>query len=347
MLPFASPKFTRWYPQFAEVFEAVLEDHCTTALQEFRDGSSTSCPDHRRYGSATFLKCSIQTVLDCLLENTSESVKTATAAASVLLGFLPTILGLVGSSTAESGLIALRRPMLTTLLALGAPAMSPIRTFEYRTPTELLSSRADSIEIPRMGAVPSAAITALQYLLAAAAAVNTAHVSWQLGNQAFCSLDVDSDFFPLVWSSVSVVVFALGSISTYIRVSLVSVAPTRSRCLGGFLRSEFTLSANRGDFKLHVKQERYMFILLSWLTSVLTVLYILFGTVVLSSIQFVGAEDALRTFGRYFASAVVCRSILMFEMSGMRSRAALMPQRPSCHGARAGLEFTPERDADA
>lgn len=73
----------------------------------------------------------VNNVVSCVLDHFDESGKAQLAAASVLLGLLPTILGMVGSNTVEIGLLALQRPVLAFLLSLGAPVISPIRSFEY------------------------------------------------------------------------------------------------------------------------------------------------------------------------------------------------------------------------
>ena len=65
-------------------------------------------------------------VAEYLLENTPEVFKANMAAASVLLGLLPTILSLAGSSTLEVGLIALQRPFLASLLGTASPAVYPL-----------------------------------------------------------------------------------------------------------------------------------------------------------------------------------------------------------------------------
>ena len=54
------------------------------------------------------------------------------AAASVLLGLVPTILGLAGSSTVGIGLVALQYPFLALLLGIASPAVNPLRTFWVR-----------------------------------------------------------------------------------------------------------------------------------------------------------------------------------------------------------------------
>jgi hypothetical protein len=48
-----------------------------------------------------------------------------------------------------------------------------------------------------------------------------------------------------------------------------------------------------------------------------TILHIICGTLVLSSMLFVASGDAVIVAARLLASSAVCRAILMFELSGM------------------------------
>ena len=113
-------------------------DNCSFVFDEYLNGSSPDClPRH--------VGCLPGNVVNCILNNAPESLKANTAAAAVLLGLLPTTLSLVGSSTIETGLLALRRPALAGLLAAGAPAVSPIRTFEYCDPKDILRTHGDDI----------------------------------------------------------------------------------------------------------------------------------------------------------------------------------------------------------
>jgi len=44
----------------------------------------------------------------------------------------------------------------------------------------------------------------------------------------------------------------------------------------------------------------------------------MFGTIWFSSILFISAGDALGVWARYAASAIICRTIMMYELAGMR-----------------------------
>jgi hypothetical protein len=51
-----------------------------------------------------------------------------------------------------------------------------------------------------------------------------------------------------------------------------------------------------------------------------TAVHMVFGIATLGSVQLVGAVDAATIIGRFLASALVCRCVLMFELAGLRKR---------------------------
>lgn len=59
--------------------------------------------------------------------------------AQVLLGFMPTILALLGPSHDELAMLSMigRRPVLTTLIAVASPSAYFSRTFEYSNPRNI------------------------------------------------------------------------------------------------------------------------------------------------------------------------------------------------------------------
>jgi hypothetical protein len=56
------------------------------------------------------------------------------------------------------------------------------------------------------------------------------------------------------------------------------------------------------------------------------VAHIIYGTVVFASILFICAQDAVSVVSRYLASALVCRVIVMIEISGMREVVQMEPK---------------------
>lgn len=64
--------------------------------------------------------------------------------------------------------------------------------------------------------------------------------------------------------------------------------------------------------------ETYLFIFMSWFMSVGTVLHVIFGTHMFSALLFVAVEAGLMIIGRFMASVVLCRIILLFEIVRLR-----------------------------
>lgn len=65
-------------------------------------------------------------------------------------------------------------------------------------------------------------------------------------------------------------------------------------------------------------KETKRFLLAAWWESTLTILHVVFGTLIFSSLLLVGIKDALSIVGRYMASVALCRIILMYELAGLR-----------------------------
>ncbi|KAI0467480.1 hypothetical protein F4859DRAFT_506830 [Xylaria cf. heliscus] len=295
------PHYQYWYSDFKNTFVTILRDNCSSELQQYQKGYPDDFDSH--CGSdLTEVQCASTQVIKCLLENTPEDIKSNAASAAVLLGLLPTMLALASSSTAEIGLLALRRPFLAVFLAAGGPAVSPIRTFEYREPIELLANGPNAFTAIVNLRSPYSTITLfVQYILAFAATANLLHVSWELGIYSVVGYSSDTWFQPIVWALLSLVVHFLGAVAVYLRA-----------------RQEFELSAHKPAAVLCVRKERLSFYLFSWLTSTTTIVHIIYGTLVLSGTLFVSTANAIRIVVRYFGSTIVCRLILMMEISGMR-----------------------------
>ncbi|OGE49894.1 hypothetical protein PENARI_c019G11500 [Penicillium arizonense] len=170
---YAAPNhFRLWFPQYRDPFERYMKN-CMTTYDAYQ--KNLSCHPVN-YGG-----CQSGRMVHCLLSQATESLKANMASAGVILGLLPTTLSLVGSTTVETGLLALRRPFLSLLLACGTPAVSPVRSFEYRDPIDLLRRTPTTIDIPKFNPMSATVIVIFQYIFALAAVANLAHVSWEFG----------------------------------------------------------------------------------------------------------------------------------------------------------------------
>ncbi|KAL2059595.1 hypothetical protein ABVK25_000888 [Lepraria finkii] len=254
-------------------------------------------------------------VAECLLKYSPEVLKADMATASVLLGLLPTILSLAGSSTVEVGLVALQRPLLALLLGTASPAVNPLRTFDYGAPASLMARKAYSAEPPRIPAYLRQLVSGMQYALALAAIYNIAMVTYSLSIQTY---SVSNQYVPivLIWICLAIFIHILGAVALRLRVKLIVKNPLG---ISTALKNEFLLSAYHPESRLAFQQESYWFISLSWATSVATIIHIAMGTLVLSSLLFINVQDAMFVAFRCLGSACVSRVIVMFELSNMRT----------------------------
>lgn len=243
------------------------------------------------------------------------------ASAAVVLGLLPTMLSLAGSSTLEMGIFALRRPLLAFLLAAGSPAVSPIRTFEYRDPSVILQLRPEGLRTPSLSRARTTLVCGLEYLLAMAAVANLAIASYQLSTRTSCSSNLETTYLPALWAFLALAVHLGGTCAVLLRLRIVNTSPanatsSRSR-VSRLFRQEVCLGRDQEEATLEYLKESYYFVVLSWCVSTGTVLHVMHGTLVFSSILFISTQDALKVAAQYVASTLVCRMILMFELSGM------------------------------
>ena len=302
------PHFQQWFHQYSLFLQSTLQDACSRQYQDYYlnvmgagcDGGPKDPPSCNLAGR----------VVDCLLSHITESTKANFASAAVLLGLMPTTLTYVGSNTAETALLALRRPILALLLAGGSPTVSPFRTFEYGNLDKLLSKTPIARPFPHLSPGSAVAVVLVEYVFAGIAIINLVHVSWQLSNFAVCSFSPETAYMPLLWAVLALKVHLFNSLATRFCVSLEPAV--------GSYKTEFQLNARLQKAQLKIQPESYQFIICSWMTSTTSVLHILFGTVVFSSTLFIGTQDAAYIVLRFIASAVFCRIVLMLELRGMR-----------------------------
>lgn len=160
----------------------------------------------------------------------------------------------------QTGLLAQRRPFLAFLLAVGAPAVSIIRTFDYRDPLQVVCTSSDSNHLlpalhPRR--TWCFATILVQYLLAVSAVVNVAHTSWQLCVQTLCSFSTETTFHRLLWTFSALIIHILGAIAVNrrIRIAELSADPpvTFLRKARRRVSEEFRLSVVWAKGKSHVQ----------------------------------------------------------------------------------------------
>ena len=303
---------TTYAGHFDTSHDNAVRENCTVEHADYLYG--TPLPHHPE---------SLATPLtSCLLNTLSKVSKANCGSAGVLLGILPSILALVGSTTAGMALLGLRRPLLALCLAAGSPAVSPIRTFEYHDPIEALEKRDHSMSVGQLGCMGKVIITLIEYGLALAAVANVLELGLELGYQTVSSWTAHSTWTVLLWTFIALPVHIAGSLSLRLQVrvkakSLDGLNRVRGRpssVLTEWFYNEFTPCACQNQHQLASKPESVAFLLTSWFTSTLTVLHITYGTLVLSSLLFISVGDAAPVVARYLASSLICRAVVMLEL---------------------------------
>ena len=332
-------QFETWYPQFGETFQELLDTKCQPEYQNYLYGTlSNTSIDWVRGADQNNLFT--QPVIECILDETSEYIKSSLSSAQIILGLTPTVLALIGASSEESALMAIigKRPFLTFLLSVSSPSVHLTRAFEYRDPQEVLHDprgrHQHKLGNPRPTLLSSRKFIFGEYVLVLAALVNVGFINWDLSRRATCTLFSELTFMPALWAVIVVFIHATGVGVLRLRVRRTTEhhdeSPTkwpwdwvRRRMASEFrkgLPREFCTVAYQDGGKIFVDwfPETRLFIGLTWFLSIGNVVHIVFGTLVFSGMTFVGPRDALQIFGRYMASALACRIILTHELAGLK-----------------------------
>lgn len=304
------PTFRKWLPEYKDFFQNTLTEKCLSDYQlwEKQNGFQNT--------TATRL------VINCLLQNTEEWRKANMASAIVLIGSIPTVLGLTGSHVAEVTVVGTFRPWLAILVAYGAPVMNPSPALTNMDPLTLLEARKKGRGFRIPECLPKWMIVPLLYLLAIAAVANLVHTCRQFSVGTLFSFAPRLYWLPYVWWATAYWVFLAGALALGARIQcskskkMENGKPTP---IWRRLRNELTTLLPGQDMKLTLKRETKRFIVYSWLNSVLVALHILFGTLMFSSALFVATRDALMLGGRVMVSHLLCRMIVSFELAGLRA----------------------------
>jgi hypothetical protein len=317
--------FVDWFPAYAPVFQKIARDNCSVQISNYHQGHSPLCPSY-----AEWPQCIPGYAIDCIMDHVGEFNKANLAAAGVVLGILPTILSLAGTSTAALGLLAMRRPFLAALLVAGAPVVSPIRSSDFADPARVLTvDYGHAVSgVSRLGGNWARLLVCVEYLLATGAAANLILLSYELGVKGVCSFSTDTVFQPLLWALLAMPIHLVGAAALRLRVRIVDAKQTSH----GIIRNEFGLCMSQPAAHLRLEKRTLLFVFISWFISIGTIIHMIYGTLVLSSTMFVATADALILATRYFASTIVCRAISAFELGGMATRVKVEEQ-PLCEPA--------------
>ena len=182
---FPTRNFMSWFSEHGDYLNASSVTTCNATFKTFLEDpqSDNGVADHA----------------DCILASTTETIMANMACAGVVLGLMPIILANLGPTLAESSILALERPVLSMSLAVGGPSIYPARPFEDYDPLVAINQPPTRFRTFSFTYLSHPAASALQYVAAAAAAVNVITVSLELGMKMIVVWKKPNSFLPLTW----------------------------------------------------------------------------------------------------------------------------------------------------
>ncbi|KAI0809502.1 hypothetical protein GGR55DRAFT_696314 [Xylaria sp. FL0064] len=323
-------QFQNFYPQNRAEYEYILHHNCSQQFANYLTGRPQDFTGDWLGGGGE-LTVLVQPVVNCLLENTSEYIKAAASSAQVLLGVTPSILATLGTSSDELAMLSVvgRRPLLSLLISFGSPGVYMARAFDFRQPEKILRQSPGRYRLHRPDTTFKRRIlAAAQYIIALGAFANIAALSWRLGVCAWWS---ETIFAPLVWTVLSVAIHFGGTFAIRLRVCRIYSDEDKEVDIGlsqwlrmlparlyGYWKSEWVPAVSQDEIRIISFEEEKIYVIWSWFLSVATVIHIIFGSLVLSGLLFIGPQDALMIVFRYVLSVLLGRILVAFELSGIR-----------------------------
>ena len=316
-----------WAPIYKDMLNNISLDCLSNQLQQL--------PIDRRNRDFLSGFCVIcEDVVNCIQAQLTEGDKSAFGSSQVILGITPTLLAVIAPTLGELSMLSSSRPLLSLLVSLGAPASFCSRTLAYDDPLDsLVPTRTVFTRSPFKKGGPSprtirAALSMFEYLITMVAVGNVIHASWTLGQETILSWNCLLNFLPFVWTTLSFIPPMIASLSWHFSATMKTVRSegSQSRGLYGvssfrrWITSEFRLSAvspKRGFLKHREEAEGRLVVFANIFAQIGSLILVLFGTWTLSALLLIGARDALYYILRFYVSAMVCRIVIMFELSGM------------------------------
>ena len=324
---FSRHKFEAWFGTYAHHFEESSTITCNETFQQYKNPRSDS----------SVPKFSIAHHADCILANTTETIKANMASAGVMLGLMPSLISSLGPSLTEASTLLVERPFLSWLLAIGAPAFYPFRASDHQDSLRTLKQPFRALPRILSSFWIHVSISLLQYLLALAAGVNVLAASLELGLKTIPSWKKEQSYLPLIWIILSLVIH----VCAMIRLRLISKKERNhldnASSLGDINQQKKSQNPHKKAYKslirlfifetrLCVMRERYhisydnktfLGYVLDAALPVLVVVHLFVGTMIFSSLLFIAVSDTWPIVLRYALSAAVAQLIRMFEIAGL------------------------------
>ncbi|OQD68150.1 hypothetical protein PENPOL_c003G01699 [Penicillium polonicum] len=294
-------QFEHWYPFYRRTL--TQEGEAPTCLKDYADAVEI-------LGAKSSMTC--KTLVSCIYNNIKEIDKADMSSALVLLGLAPTVLGQMGPTLNHKAQLCVQSPILGLLCVLGAPSIAFGMPWAKTNPIKPTDANAFAsgemwcfswiswafncifcrrMQRPAQQTKPptqSIWIILLKYSIAAGAAVNVFLNAWTLSRQTVVSWKCTSSYLEFLWVTTTLVPICLAVVATSVERS----QDTRSELKGGPLWPRIFYS----------------------LSNIAGAVHVLFGTVMFSSVLFIGTLDALGVVGRLTASTLVCQFITALEL---------------------------------
>lgn len=262
------------------------------------------------------------------------------ATGALVLGLIPTILQNIGSTTPETALVGLRRPFLGFLISAGSPAVSMMKTTDFaKTIAELVEGGDPTgLGVNRLrwsqGRVKWAFLIAvLEIVLVGGAVANVVHLAVNLGIYAVAIFGPDTIFGVPLWTLGAALIHLAGCLAVWVRVRLEPIDVrneedygARTKPLNTWVPAQFIPAVFQPPMIVDLRRDgasNFWFYVVAWVISIGILIQVAFGTLVLSGLLFFSLADCLIIVARYSLSAIICRGVVKFELSGMM--AAMIP----------------------
>ncbi|RGP66129.1 hypothetical protein FSPOR_6955 [Fusarium sporotrichioides] len=304
-------QYENFFPAWDSIIKQQFIDSCAEPLNNYKNRSDPN----PKLGYH---------VIDCVLKTMPEFRKAELASAVVILGLAPAVLQIMSASYLDTAMLAYRRPLLASLLAMSSSGVRPLTATEYDSFITTMGTDPFRTNFGKPQSVwAPAVVSMLEYTVASAAVVNNAHLSYQLSTLAVCTFAPAQDFLPTIWTAAAVLVHIVGYPAARLRIS-VKGKPSggESNNQGKLLHrvwAELTPTPWQSRLEVKTNEEHT-----GWFLVLVSVLYIgdalqaFYGTLILSSLVFISVRDSAIIVIRLMASALFARGILIYELAGFR-----------------------------
>ncbi|KAI1358326.1 hypothetical protein F5Y08DRAFT_333221 [Xylaria arbuscula] len=318
----------------AHVLEQALQNE-TICKKDYEDYVNPEIFDHWDQGHVH-----ASNLASCIFNNLPEWAKAEFTTVSIALGLIPPTLLAVGPDTSGIALLSLRRPLLAIALAFGSPALRI-----GQDPVEILKSTPKVMFGVDARPGPSwrrwrvvAAIIVVEYAIAAAAVFNVAYQVSFLTYQSVCWAAIQLFQTPLVpetaaplfWVLIVVPVTFMCEYAIRWRVkkrayegsSLETGSDTTTRSpifrVADWVCSELTPWMYVETYGFQTEDEGPAWLFFTYFVNLTSLAHVLMGSILLSSIFFVGFRNAVITVTTFLAGALGCRLVMSFELYWMK-----------------------------